>query len=276
MATTEGGPPPPDSTPAEVPLEPPADLFRLDGRRVLLVGGYGGIGTVTGQLFADQGAAVAVAGRSLERAEEAAAALRGRGATAAAVRLDLADRESVDAGVASARDSLGGLDAVVNLASAESAMPAETLEESEFERLLDINLTGAFRLSQAAGRLMIESGTPGRIIHFSSTRSIQGGRRGFAGYAASKGGLNMLVRQLATEWARFGITVNGVAPGFVPTGFVQGTDDRFLTALRQRTPMGRFGAPWEMASAAVFLAGPGASFITGQIVFVDGGVTASS
>jgi gluconate 5-dehydrogenase len=118
----------------------------------------------------------------------------------------------------------------------------------------------------------------GRIIHFSSTRSIAGGRRGFAAYSASKGGLNTLIKQLSTEWARHGITVNGVAPGFVATEFVEdaAADESFQRMLLSRIPMARFGEPDEMAATALFLAAPAASFITGQIIFVDGGVTASS
>ena len=113
---------------------------------------------------------------------------------------------------------------------------------------------------------MIKAGQGGRIVHFSSTRSVAGGRRGFAAYAASKGGLNMLVKQLATEWARNGITVNAVAPGFIPTELVQHAvqDDRFTAMMLNRIPMGRYGTPLEIAGAVLFLVSPAATSSPGR------------
>jgi NAD(P)-dependent dehydrogenase (short-subunit alcohol dehydrogenase family) len=255
-----------------------AALFRLDGKNTLIVGGYGGIGQVTSQLFAQYGAAVAIAGRSLDKAQALAARLTGAGSRTLGARVDVADRASVQELVERVIKELGGLDIVVNLSSIDLEAKAEEFPETDWRRVLDINLSGAFWLSQAAGQTMIQAGQGGRIIHFSSTRSVAGGRRGFAAYGASKAGLNLLIKQLATEWARYQITVNGVAPGFVPTEMVQHAvqDPKFTTMMLNRIPFGRFGEPLEMASAALFFAVPAASFVTGQILFVDGGVTASS
>jgi NAD(P)-dependent dehydrogenase (short-subunit alcohol dehydrogenase family) len=279
---TAGGPPggPPAPT-IEVDEQRASDfgsLFRLDGKRVILVGGYGGIGEITSRLLADYGAEVAIAGRSEEKARALAGEISSDGGRAIGLRVDLADRGSARSLVSSCVAELGGVDVLVNLAGIDNEAPAEAFGEEEFRQVIEINLNGAFWLSQAAGEAMIEAGRGGRIIHYSTTRAMAGGRKGFAAYASSKAGLNGLIRQLATEWGKYRIAVTGVAPGFVPTELVQDAlaDQRFVTMMLNRIPYGRFGEPIELAGATLFLASPAASFITGQVIYVDGGVVASS
>ena len=175
-------------------------------------------------------------------------------------------------------DELGGVDVLVNLAGIDNEAPAEEFEEEDFRQVIEINLNGAFWLSQSAGQAMIEQGRGGRIIHYSTTRAMAGGRKGFAAYASSKAGLNGLIRQLATEWGKYRIAVTGVAPGFVPTDLVPGAmqQEWFVNMMLNRIPFGRFGEPIELAGTTLFLASPAASFITGQVIYVDGGVVASS
>ena len=249
----------------------------LEGRRALVVGGYGGLGSAICALFASQAASVAVAGRSGRRAGELADRLVTGGAKASAHELDITQRDDVVRVIAEVAKEWDGIDILVNCAGVLVTGKAEDVAEADWRAVIDANLSGAFWLSQAVGRLMIDAGVGGRIIHLSSVRSLAGGRQGFAPYGASKAGLNLLVKQLATEWGPHAITVNGVAPGFVRTQMVEAAsqDRRFLEMVTGRTPLGRLAEPEEVAGAVLYFASPAAGCVTGQILFVDGGVSAS-
>lgn len=253
-----------------------ADSFKLDGQVALVAGGYGGIGAALCLGLAQQGASVAVAGRSAEKSAAFVERLATDGFSALGLSFDIKEPDEIGRLVAQTVGAYGRLDILVNCVGTHIEKPAEALSAAEWDEVHDTNLRGAFLLSQAAGRQMIEQGG-GKQIHISSVRSLLGIRRGFAAYTSSKAGLNLLVKQLATEWAQYGINVNGIAPTFIRTELVRHylEDEDFYNALVGRIPLARVGEPLDIVGATVFFASPAADFITGQILFIDGGVTAT-
>lgn len=254
-----------------------AGLFRLDGKVALVAGGYGGIGEAISLALSSYGAAVAVSGRSIGRASDLADTLSASGGRAYAASFDILDVGSIRSHVDEVAAEFGRIDILVNCVGAQREERAEELLEETWDYVVDVNLKGAFFLAQAVGRHQMR-GAGGRQIHLSSVRSQLGLRdRGYVPYCSSKGGLNLLVKQLAAEWAPHQILVNGIAPTFTRTEFVRSylEDVSFYEGLVGRIPLRRIAEPLDCAGAALFLAGPASSFITGQILMVDGGITAT-
>jgi len=251
-------------------------LFRLDGAVAVLPGGAGGIGSAMAEGLAAYGANIVLAGRSLEHAEESAEPIRKLGVEVMTHVVEVTDPESVNRLVDAVVERFGRLDILINLAGTNFEAPAEEFPYEEWKRVVDLNLTGTFLCCQAAGRVMIRQ-QRGKIINISSVRSVLGIRRGYAAYCPSKAGVNLLTKQLATEWAKYNINVNCIAPTFIKTPLVAPmlADETFYNGLVNRIPLGRVGEPADLVGAALFFSSAASDFVTGQVLLVDGGVTAT-
>jgi NAD(P)-dependent dehydrogenase (short-subunit alcohol dehydrogenase family) len=256
------------------------DRFRLDGRVALVAGGSGGIGIRVCAALAGVGADVAVVGRSLERAEAARAGAEAAGPRAIALAGDVTVEQDALRVVDEAVEQLGRLDVLVNAVgggAGTALYPAEDYPEKEWDRIVDLNLRSTLLPSQAAARTMIAAGRGGRILNISSVRGQLGINAGYSAYVAAKGALNALTRQWATEWAKHRITVNAVSPTFVRTPQVESmlADRAFYDGLVARIPLGRVAETDDLVGAVLFFCSDASSFVTGQVLTLDGGLTAT-
>lgn len=251
-------------------------FFRLDGKVALVTGGYGGIGEAVCRGLISMGAKVAVAGHNAEKAAACAGALTRDGGDAYAAPFDALSVTDTRRMVDEAAAHFGRLDILVNTVGGQREEPADEATDENFSHVLDLNLKSAMFQAQAAARHMIQQGSGGRQVHFGSVRSQLALRgRGFAAYCAAKGGLGILCRQLASEWAPHRINVNMLAPTFVRTQQVARwlDDPDFYQALVSRIPLGRVAETQDVVGAVLFFVAPASDFITGQTLYIDGGIT---
>jgi 2-deoxy-D-gluconate 3-dehydrogenase len=246
--------------------------FDLKGRVAVITGGNGGIGLGMGRGLAEAGAAVVVAARNKEKSGRAVDELRGLGAEAEAVEVDVADEGSIDALVKATLARFGRLDVLVNNAGMNIRKPVESLKLDEWHQVLDVNLTSAFLASRACYPIMKKQGR-GKIINIGSMMSIFGASFAPA-YAASKGGMVQLTKAMAAGWAVDNIQVNAVLPGWIDTELTQRARQQIEglhESVLRRTPAKRWGTEQDMAGVAVFLASSASDFVTGAAITVDGG-----
>jgi NAD(P)-dependent dehydrogenase (short-subunit alcohol dehydrogenase family) len=252
------------------------ELFDLRGKTAVVTGGGSGIGRQMATGLAELGANLVLCARKVERCEAAAEELAALGARALALRCDVRSADDVQGVVRTTLEELGSLDVLVNNAGTSWGAPAEDTPLEGWQKVLDVNLTGTFLFSQAAGRAMIERGG-GSIVNIASVAGLRGsppGAMDAIAYNASKGGVISFTRDLAHKWAQHGIRVNAIAPGWFPSDMskllLERHGDRFLEGI----PLHRFGGPDDLKGAVAFLASPASAYVTGHTLVVDGGQSA--
>ena len=245
-------------------------LFDLTGKRALITGSSQGIGYALAQGLMEAGAEVVLNGRDLAKLSDAAARLGVR-----SIACDVTDHAATRAAVDQFETDVGAIDILVNNAGMQFRTPLEDFPPDAFERLMKTNVHSVFNVGQAVARHMITRGA-GKIINICSVQTALA-RPGIAPYTATKGAVGNLTKGMATDWAKYGLQCNAIAPGYfdTPLNAALVADPAFSGWLEKRTPAGRWGKVEELVGACIFLASPASSFVNGHILYVDGGITAS-
>lgn len=256
------------------------DMFRLDGRVAVVGGGGGAIGAALAEAMAGAGARVVVAGRTPSTLESAVARVRAAGSEGLAVEADMTSEADCDRMVQETIARFGRIDIVVNAAGGGAGKvlhPAEAYPRADWDWIMELNVRSTIVPTQAAVRTMIERGRGGAVLNISSVRANLGINAGYSAYVAAKGAVSSLTRQWATEWAKHGIRVNAIMPTFVDTPQVATmlADPAFKAGIVGRIPLGRVGETRDLIGPAIFLVSDAASFVTGHILSIDGGLTAT-
>ncbi|EKP95789.1 MULTISPECIES: SDR family oxidoreductase [Thermaerobacter] len=253
------------------------DRFRLDGKVALVTGGSRGLGLQIAQGLGEAGAAVAITARKEEGLREAEEQLRSQGIRCLALRCDVTDYDQVVATVNQVVEALGGLDILVNNAGATWGAPLFEIPLEAWDKVIRTNLHGTFYMSREAARVMVDRGRGGRIINVASVAGLRGSDPRVMQtlpYNTSKAGVINFTRDLAAKLAEYGITVNCIAPGFFPTKMTRGILAQYRPLIEQSVPLRRLGGERDLQGAVLLFASEAGSYITGQVLAIDGGITA--
>ena len=254
------------------------ELFDLSGKVAVVTGGGSGLGRQMAVGLAEAGADLVLCARKVERCEETAAAVRELGRRALALPCDIRQPEQIVEVVEGAVAELGRVDILVNNAGTSWGAAPEDVPIEGWQKVLDVNLTGAFLFAQRVGRVLIEQGQGGKIVNVASVAAYRGAPQAAMNsipYNASKGGVVALTIDLAVKWAPHGINVNAIAPGWFPTDMSGSTIEAGREAFLRRIPLGRFGGDDDLKGTVVFLASAASNYVTGTTLVVDGGQLAS-
>ena len=252
------------------------ELFDLTGKVAIVTGGGRGLGQQIAEGFAEAGANVVVCSRKVESCEEVSQQLQKLGVQSMALKCDVTNPDDVNHVVNRTLEKFGRIDILVNNSGASWAAPVEEMPLEAWQKVMNVNVTGTFLMSQAVGKVMIEQ-KYGKIINIASVAGLKGSNPKYMnaiGYNSSKGAVITFTKDLAVKWGPKGIYVNAIAPGFFPTKMSKGLLEQGGAGILEGTPLGKFGSENDLKGVALFLAAPASDFITGDIVIVDGGAHA--